>query len=669
MFAIRSIRAVLGALLAVVVVPVMASQLAPQSADELAAAPRIVVADLESAQSRWNPQHTLILTDYAFRRVEILRGDFNERFVLTQGGGTVGNETHALSDLPQLQTGRRYLLILNAADNPVFSSVRYGAAGALEIDRDAARIRGGETLTDFRARVDRSAVIDDAALRPAPSGQSYPAAIWRPDEKPAAQPAPALLRPAEAAPAAQPPAREDGPSPFGRPAAVEPLLPFVPDYVVQRRPAPFITFNPLPLTWVWSPADQNQMAEWNHYGDIFRVQAPTGTWGWRNDRYDLAGFPGDADMNAQFGAPWGATTLAICYSRWVDNGPIVESDIAVNPAYNWTLDDAYGTQSDTTTPWSFRQALLHELGHSWGLQHPWETQNVFWPSTMNYGPKWARDPTLQADDTAAIHWAYPGIALHDGSLVMYRTDDSSASNNALYSSATTMLSSYTHGQSVGFSGAVTLQNLGTDNIVNPAVDVYLSGSRMAYDSAVYLGRSYYLATVPPFPNSLALLNLGSYFIDDSVPVGIYYPVIYLADSGGTEAYAANNSAWGRYEYPVTINNVTTTLLPTPAVQTTAIGRIGPRGQWIYGLNAQAGYTYTFATCGLAGFDTVLQIRGGFPTVADDDGCGIQSTLSWTSTSNQFVTVVVGGFSAAAQGAFQLAYSGGNDRIFAADFGG
>ncbi len=669
MFASRIACAVVSLVLAGAAVPVAASQLAPQSADELAAAPRIVVADLESAQSRWNPQHTLILTDYVFRRVEILRGDFTDSFVLTQGGGTVGEETHQLSDLPRFRIGARYLLILDAADNPVFSSVRYGAGGALEVDRDAARIRGGESLAEFRARVGRSRVIDDAALRPAPHDAHYPAAVWRPDEKPSAQPAPMPQRPAEAAPAAQPPARDGDPAPFGLPAAVEPRSPFVPDYLVQRWPAPFITFNPLPLTWAWSPADQNQMAEWNHYGDIFRVQAPTGNWGWGNGRYDLAGFPSDADMNAQFGAAWGTTTLAICYTRWNGSGPIIEADIAVNPAYSWTLDDAYGTQNDSTTPWSFRQALLHELGHSWGLQHPWETQNVFWPSTMNYGPKWARDPTLQADDTAAIHSVYPGITLHDGSLVMYRTDDSSTSNNALYSSATTTFSSYTHGQSIGFSGAVTLQNLGTDNLVNPAVDVYLSGSRMAYDSTVYLGRSYYLTTVAPFPGSLALLSLGSYFIDDSVPVGIYYPVIYLADSGGTETYTANNSAWGRYEYPVTINNVVTTLLPTPAVQTTALGRIGPRGQWKYALTAQAGYAYTFSTCGLAAFDTVIEIRGAFPTVADDDGCGTQSRLVWTSSATQAVTVVVHGFSAASQGTFQLAYSGGNDRIFASNFGG
>ena len=51
---------------------------------------------------------------------------------MVSGGGTVGEETHSLSDLPVLRIGSRYLLILNREDNPVFSSVRYGAAGALD---------------------------------------------------------------------------------------------------------------------------------------------------------------------------------------------------------------------------------------------------------------------------------------------------------------------------------------------------------------------------------------------------------------------------------------------------------------------------------------------------------------------------------------------------------
>lgn len=640
--------------------PAEAGQRAPDSIADLAAAPRIVVAEVESAESRWNAQGTLIVTDYRLRRIETLRGEFADQFVLTQGGGRVGDETHALSDLPVLRRGARYLLILNAADNPVFSSVRYGAAGALEVGADGAFLRNGLALADFRARVQRSGVIGDAALLPPAGPRDYPAARY---VSGAARVSGPVQRPAQQTAVAVPAAGGDGIDAGAAGGSVDTSTPYLPNYLVQRWPAPTITFNPLPLSWVWHPSDQNMMAEWNKYGDIFRVlTTPTGDWAWRNDRYDLAGFPSEASMVAQFGSGWGPTTLAICFSRWFGSGPIVESDIAINPAYDWTLDDAFGTES-ASLPWSFRQSLLHELGHAWGLQHPFETQNVFWPSTMNYGPKWTRDPVLHSDDTAAIRSVYPGISVHDGSLAMYRTSDAAGSNHASYTPSFTPSAGYQHGQSITFSGAVTVQNLGTSNLVNPAVDVYLTATRMTYANQVYLGRSNYTTTVAPFPDSIGLLNLGSYLLADTVPVGSYFPAIHLASSGGSDAFSANNSAWGADDFPITIRNVPIFLAPTPVAQFSATGRIGPDGQWNYRLNAQAGYTYRFSTCGLAAFDTVVAVSGSFPTVSSDDACGSQSDLTWRSTSSQTVTVTVSGYDRADQGVFQLRYSGSNDGVF------
>lgn len=644
--------------------PGHASQLAPESPDQLASAPRIVVADVLAAQSRWNAQGTLIVTDYTFRRVETLRGQFEDRFVLTQGGGTVGEDTHQLSDLPVLRAGARYLLILNKQDNAVFSSMRYGAAGAIEVDRATARLRGGEDLADFRTRVQHTAVVDDAALRPASGGAVYPANIYRRDEVPTT---PASYRPLDAQQPALPPAplRSDGAT-VQIEGLSEPLSPFVPDYLVQRAPAPTILFNPLPLAWIWSPSDQNMMSEWNRYGDIFRVSAPTGTWAWNNDRYDLAGFPTDTDMIAQFGAPWGATTLGVTYSRWVGSGNILESDVALNPAFPWTLDDALGT--DATTPdWSFRQTMLHELGHAWGLQHPWETQNVFWPSTMNYGPKWVRDPNLHSDDTAGIRSVYPGIALHDGSLSMYRTVDDAASGNPIYLPVVPSAASFTHGQNLTFTGAALLQNLGTTNLVNPVIDVYLSGTRLAYANVAYIGRSNYTATIPPFPNALQQVNLGSYPIASTTPTGSYFPVIFLAGSGASDAAPSNNSAWGALDQPVVINNVITTLVPTASVQTTPIGRIGPSGEWKYSVVAQAGIMYRFSTCTLSTLDSVITVQGSFGSLSNDNGCGTQSDLTWSSSANQTVTVVVRGGTRADTGNFQMNYRLDSDRIFGNGF--
>ncbi|TDR42054.1 matrixin [Tahibacter aquaticus] len=627
--------------------PAMAAQLVPSSLQELASAPRIVVAEVEKAQSRWNPQGTLIVTDYTLRRVEALRGDFDARFVLTQGGGTVGEETHQLSDLPVLRAGARYLLILNREDNPVFSSVRYGAAGAREVEASTGRLLGGGDLSVFRDAVKKAAVIDDDMLR-GRSREAYPAAQYRRDIKPASS---LSQRPLENQDVVLPPGRQDE-STFVSTRFADAPLPFLPEYVVQHAPAPFITFNNFPSSWVWSPVDQQMMAEWNRYGDIFRVSVnPTGTWAWTNNVYDLAGFPGNADMQAQFGAPWGATTLAICFSRWFGSGPIVESDIAANPAFQWTLDDAFGTEN-ASAAWAFRQTIEHELGHSWGLQHPWETQNVFWPSTMNYGPKWARNPRIHSDDTAGIRSVYPGIAIHDATLSMYTTADDPLANDAAYTASVPAAPSFQHGQNLSLATPVTLENLGTTTIVNPAVDLYLVQNRFTYTAAVNLGRANFVTTVGTYPNSIRALNLGSFAVANTVPTGVYFTAIALASSGGVDVVPGNDSAWGTLENPVAITNLPVMLTPTTSAQNSSVGRIGPGGVWTFRFNAQIGKTYRFSTCGLAAFDTVTTVQGTHTLIGDDE-CGQQSRIAWTAPSNQLVTVVVSGFDRNQQGNFQL----------------
>jgi hypothetical protein len=660
--------------IAFVATPAIASQVPPGSVDELAAAPRIVLADLIDARSRWNAKGNLILTDYRFRTVEVLRGTFGETFVLTQGGGTVGAETHALSDLPVFSTGARYLLLLNEADNTVFSSVRYGPAGAIEVDRMGDSIvtaaLGDGGLATFRQRVLETPVIPDAALIPQVQRTS-PLPAKRFQHEPLNGPLLAS-EPADASWPGMPERGRHGADAIGgatpAPAAPGMLAGIVPNYVVQRRPAPFVTFNPLPLAWEWSPADQNMMADWNRYGDVFRVlTTPTGNWAWGNDRYDLAGFPSNADMLAQFGENWGATTLAICYSRWFGDGPIVESDIALNPAYAWTLDEQLGSTVSTSQPWSFRQTMQHELGHAWGLKHPWETTDVWWPSTMNYGPKWARTATLHSDDTAGIRWAYPGRTLHDGSLVAYGTADTTGNNNPTYTAARPSSTLYNHGNTLAFDGPVTLQNLGTTNLVDPVVELYLTERRMDWAGARLLGSSNYTLTVAPFPSSIVRLNLASVVLPSTLPTGRYFAALYLAASGGTDAATGNNSAWVRDSDTLTVRNVRVTLVPQLNEQLAPIGRIGPLGEWFFQFAAAANTTYVLSTCGNAAFDTVIELTAGSGAASNDDACGLQSNLRWTSPVAQTAAITVRGYNQAAQGEFRLAYRVEPDLLFAAGF--
>jgi hypothetical protein len=228
------------------------------------------------------------------------------------------------------------------------------------------------------------------------------------------------------------------------------------------------------------------MGYWNVYASsLFRVyQNPSGTWAWGNGVNDIAGFPPDTDMISQFGSAWGDNVLAITYSRWFDNGPIVESDIAVNPHFSWTTDEALATEAASPAQ-SFRQALLHELGHSWGLQHPWETQRVWWDSVMNYSPKIFRITKLFSDDTGAVRSAYPGTAIHDGLLSAYRTDFSAVGNSATYTASEPTSTVVPAGGSFQMSQAITVENVGTDDLVNPVVEVYLTPQRISFDHSIY----------------------------------------------------------------------------------------------------------------------------------------------------------------------------------------
>ena len=64
------------------------------------------------------------------------------------------------------------------------------------------------------------------------------------------------------------------------------------------------------------------------------------------------------------------------------------------------------------------------------------------------------------------------------------------------------------------------------------------------------------------------------------------------------------------------------------------------------VNVTAGNIYTFSTCTSTAFDTEITVfnNGGGPNLAyNDDGCGLQSSVTWTSTLTGQVRVLVDQF--------------------------
>lgn len=635
-------------------------------ADLVAGAEWVTVADLVDARSRRNARGNLIVTDYRFRVVRSMLGLPPHEFVLTQGGGTLAGETHALSDAPELVAGERYLLFVRPGRGGMFPPFVGGAQGAYRFAPDgSATSLGGE-----RRHIDRDALLDqvDALVRqrgtaPArlpdfgtmPAG-SYPQKAFLPI---------ALTPPP--APARAPTSAEQGDAPVPRAATVPVPGPVAQtiqsdgpglDYVYQHRITPPASINAFPHDWSpWHPEEEYQMAKWNQYGgDVLWVYStPTGDWAWENDRFDLAGWPDNATMIDQFGEGWGPTTLGITWSRWFGDGPIVESDVALNPAYCWTMDE-YAAQDEGDACWGFRQTMLHELGHVWGLQHPWETQDVWWDSVMNYSPKRYRIAQLFTDDANAVRVAFSGPAIHDALISLHTTADSSTSMQPAYTATVGFPFSVRHGDDLSswISQAFKVENLGTDEITSPVVEFYLSQRRLDWSAYSYLGNAVYPSVPTYFTYNYLLPSLP---VPWWTPTGNYYFAAYLP---GGDANGNNDSAWADTGTMIHVDNVPTMLVPGLSWQTSETGWLGPAGRWSFQFQGEAGTTYWFSLCpdhgGSADFDTTLRI-GSFGTELAyvDDTCGLQSELAFTAPWDGTFTATVGSYNDFYQGTFAMGY--------------
>jgi hypothetical protein len=635
----------------------------------------IAIADLVGAQARRNARGNLIVTDFRFRIVQTIEGMPDREVVLTQGGGTFAGETHHVSDSADLAVGQRYLVFVRPGRDEVFSPFVGGAQGAFLLVGDAsARSLGADgSLRDRRELLDEvDRLVAERGTAPPrepkrhtmPPG-TYPSKVYRPL---ALTPAAAIAtRAPEAADSTSPPRKStDGNDEPAQALAVAQTKRIEsPDWHYSHLIAPPATVDAFPHDWIWHPYEENQLAYWNTYGgNVYLVyQDPTGDWAWQNDRFDLAGWPDDADMMAQFGVTWPANYIGWTFSRWHDDdGIIIESDTALNPAYCWTLDDAYATDG-TGSCQSFRATMLHEVGHGWGLDHPWETQVVSWDSVMNYSPAAYRFPRIFADDAAAVRSAFAGPAIHDALISLYTVSASSGvGEQAVYTPTQQYTANVRHGDDLSalMASQFKIENLGTDDVVSPRIDLYLSPNRMSWDGiSVFLNEGVgatvpagwvYTYWLPPLP------------IPATTPTGNYYFAAYMPDG---DADGNNNSAWATQNWSdatvqVHVDNVTPTLTPETNWQSSDYGYIGPAGTWTFSFYGEAGTTYYYSMCpgtgGWADFDTTLSISYGGETLGySDDACDTQSEVTWTAPYAAWFTVTVGSYNGWYQGTFQLAY--------------
>ena len=560
------------AALATQVVPLTLEQMVRGSSD-------IVVASVLSAESRWgDASKRWMLTDYTIEVEQVVLGNVlaGGRVKVTFWGGTIGGEIQRIAGMQLPAVGERHVLMLEpgwakANGSPIVGldqglfRIRRDSASGREIVRDRANrpvyrtASGGLTiaatpetaaepigLAEFVAWIAAVPRGTDPVAAPATSAAGDRRIIQTltlQPELPGDQIAAGgrSRRPARAAneSLAPPPAEgERTGAVLGDPtvSTTERLgaqytwsAPAWAPIVVNQFPA---SFSP------WSPEDQYQMSKWNHYAaDVFRVLvSPTGTYGWPNDRFDLAGWPSSADTQRVYGYTWGATTLGITFTRTTDH--IIEADIALNPAYSWTLDDQWVYDGGSII--GFRQTMIHELGHMWGLEH-----NFNWLSLMNYLPNAYRAYGLPfSDDAEAMRTAHPpqAVARNDLGVYLFWWDDFMDTVRQ-----TTFPASVVAGDFMSVN-TFHVENAGTTTITNPVLRWYLTSLRSYSGSTTFLGSTTFFVELPRFYH----LNPGSANAFLSVPEymngGLYY-LNALSDIAGGASQGgfpyAHNAGWSR----------------------------------------------------------------------------------------------------------------------------
>jgi len=369
----------------------VAAQGVPLSLNETARqADAVVLGTITAKQSRWgDSSQRWMVTDYALTVENVIysseKGEpVRTPVTLTYWGGTIGSETQAIADVRLPVVGERLLLFLRpnwareVSFTPVVGfnqglfSVTPEVAGGGALVREAfgepleltasGEVRHHDGLADTRAvsietfiswlrgninsikatPSERSLAFDRNDPRVMRTFAKEPSLLTKSSDDRSIIAVRGPIEPLDTAPSAS------VPQPLS--PSTEVLYgqvygnPIVPNYVtLGPKPNLPIVVNNFPASFTpWSPEDQYQMSKWNYYAsDVFRVYTtPTGTYSWPDGVFDLAGWPSSADLQRVYGSAWDSNTIGVTFTR-SSGSTIIEADIALNPAFSFTLDDEW----------------------------------------------------------------------------------------------------------------------------------------------------------------------------------------------------------------------------------------------------------------------------------------------------------------------------------------
>ncbi len=593
-------------------------------AETVRQADAIVVGTITARQSRWGDEsHRWMVTDYFLSVEDVVYSaePIGTTIALTYWGGTIDGVTQKISDMRLPNVGERLVMMLKpgwkqqvaltpaVGFNQGLFSVRSREEGSAPLVVDAAgeplelrvdgaierRAVGSRTAakpesvdlqvftgwlrqniapikaapSEIKRRNDANdrRVIPQGPKRPARADDRVPAGLTPPvvDARHRIIPG---TPPTSPGPAGQSiVARDPRETTSARRTRFIPT-PSYTSFGIAHLP---IVVNNFPASFApWSPEDQYQMSKWNYYADVFRVYTtPTDTYGWPDGRFDLDGWPSSADLLRIYGSGWDANTIGVTFTRQDGSGYIIEADIALNPAFSYTLDDEWVYNGGYAE--GFRQVMTHELGHMHGLDHQFNYLSV-----MDYMPAPFRAFGMPyMDDAQGIRVEYPGaaVSLADLGVFLYYASGYQNVSDSIYpslvSAGGTLTVSYVH-----------IENVGTTTISAPTIEWYLTAARN-YGSAYYFLGSTTHASLAPFYYLTPSTVMRTLNVPSTVPTGDYYLGAFVRENSGSYQAGfpySNDYAFSRNRIHVAGGGGCTSLT-APATTATAVSSTGVSLTW------------------------------------------------------------------------------------------
>ena len=561
----------------------------------------IVVGKVVSKTAEWINEHMIGTTYEIAVQDEVYvhpESTFisNGKIILTMAGGTVRYQTVRVGHVPEFQQGDELVLFLDQESHNAISPLvgTYQGFFIIEPDNHQKILSDyrGITMTRFWSHQEEShpgGITKTEFLQLLKDNleaiKKNPANDWRNRENPhdgsGVGKSPQSVIPGSLLPSTNPlspdgsPLRsplidslEEGPEPEEVFFIEEPFFekvydreippdPFSSRYLFFADPpdAP-VSWNIPPMyygTPSWGLNYEYALSDWNRYAaGTFMVLANSENTVGKNGRFDFA-FLTPENYNNIYGFTMSASTLGVCVSwtsPWPWSNKIIEADVILNANQSWTVDmeAAY----NTSNLYHFRSVAGHEIGHAFGLAHPWDgTPTPTRNTIMNYFPQNALHALRfrpYMDDASAMREAFTSTSINDLGVYMYHS--LSGQGNVFWS---TFSSTAYSGGSFTISN-MAVENLGTQTRT-PQIGFYLSSKRNTWSGATY----YYLGSKTL--SSLAINQFvkysGSISVPSSVPPGEYYIV---ADAGSD----GNNT--NRYSW----THETITIMEAPSLMLTPV---------------------------------------------------------------------------------------------------